>query len=59
MSDEVSGSSNGCYRARFFFAGCCCRLVAIAAAGSRMMWEVIDPVFIQLKQIGKYDVSFQ
>jgi len=59
VSDEASVSSNGCSRARFFFAGCCCQLVAIAAAGSRMTWDVLDQVFIELQQIRQYDVSYQ
>jgi len=57
MSDEASGSK--CSRARFLLgAGCCCRLVAIEE-GSRMMWDVLVRVFINLQQIRQYDVSYQ
>ena len=58
MSDEASGS-NGYSRARLLFAAVC-RLVAIAAAaGSRLVWEVLDRYFIVLQQILQYDVSYQ
>jgi len=57
MSDEASGSSNGCSRASFLLvAGF--RLVAIvAAAGTRMMWGVFDECFTELNEIRQCDVS--
>ena len=46
MLDEASGRSTGSM-ALFFFTGCFCRY-RLVAAGSRMLWDVLDPVFVEL-----------